>query len=194
MKSWRSIMALLISGALIAGCNQGSTNATSSNSSQQPAATLTSTSELSEQIKNLRSDLFRLQFKVSALESGDATVSTEEEGYDVAKTKFGPLTVSTRGAMPYLDGFKVKLRIGNLTNADFNGAKLNVAWGPPFDEKNFNFEEWSKNQKKKQIDLTTRFHSGAFTDVEITLTPAKAEEIKSFTVGIELNQLALRMR
>lgn len=192
MKSWQSAMALLMSGALIAGCNQGATIATSPNKSQQTAATLTSTSELSEQIKKLRSDLFGLQFRVSALEAGDATVSTEEEGYDVAKTKFGPFTVSTRGATPYLDGFKVKLRIGNLTNADFNGAKLNIAWGPPFDEKNFNFEEWSKNQKKKGVDLTTRFRSGAFTDVEIVLTPAKAAEIKSFTVGIELNQLALR--
>ena len=191
MRSWNLTMVLLVTGALVAACNQGTTNgAVSSNNSQQPASTRTS--ELTEQIKKLRSDLFVLQFRVSALESGEATVSTEEEGYGVAKTKFGPLTVSTRGATPYLDGFKVKLRIGNLTNANFNGAKLNVAWGPPFDEKNL--EEWSKNQKKKEIDLTTHFLSGAFTDVEIALTPAKAEEIKSFTVGIELNQLSLRVR
>lgn len=129
---------------------------------------------------------------MNALESGDATVSTEEEGYDVARTKFGPFTVSTRGATPYLDGFKVKLRIGNLTNANFNGAKLKVAWGPPFNAQNV--EEWSNAQKTKEIDMTTQFRSGAFTDVEIALTPAKADEIKSFTVGIELNQLALRTR
>ena len=191
MNNRQSILALLISGVLVAGCNQGSTTpAATPNTSQQPTAT--PTSELTEQIKKLRSDLFILQFRVSALESGEATVSTEEEGYGVAKTKFGPLTISTRGATPYLDGFKVKLRIGNLTNANFNGAKLNVVWGPPFDEKNI--EEWNKNQRKKEIDLTTRFLSGVFTDVEIALTPAKAEDIKSFTVGIELNQLSLRVQ
>lgn len=191
MKNWQSTLALLISGVLVAGCNQGSTSpAATTNNSEKPTAT--PTSELAEQIRKLRTDLFRLQYRVFALESGEATVSTEEEGYDVAKTKFGPITVSTRGATPYLDGFKVKLRIGNLTNANFNGAKLNVSWGPPLDEKNI--EEWSKNQRKKEIDLTTRFLSGAFTDVEIALTPAKAEDIKSFTVGIELNQLSLRVR
>jgi hypothetical protein len=160
----------------MSACNQGSTS-----------------SELSNQIKELRSDLFVLQFRVSALESGEATVSTEEETYDIAKTKFGPFTVSSRGATPYLDGFKVKLRIGNLTNAKFHGAKLNIAWGPPYDNKKSNYEDWSKNQKKKTIDLTTSFSPGAFNDIEIALTPAKAEEIKAFTVGIELNQLALRM-
>jgi len=183
-------MALFISGVLVAGCNQGSSTPSTNNSQSNVA--FASASETGEELKKLRSDLFGLELRLSALESGDATVSTEEEGYDVAKTKFGPLTVSTRGATPYLDGFKVKLRIGNLTNAHFNGAKLNVGWGPPLIEKNF--AEWIKNQKKKKIDLTTRFLSGAFTDIEIALTPAKAEDIKSITVGIELNQLSLRVR
>lgn len=192
MNNWQSTLALLISGVLFAGCNQGSTTpAPTTNNSQQPTAT--PTSELTDQIKKLRTDLFKLRFRVDALESSDATVSTEEEGYDVAKTKFGPLTVATRGAKPYLDGFKVKLQIGNLTNANFNGAKLNVGWGPPFDEKK-DILEWSKNQRKKEIDLTTRFLSGAFTDVEIVMTPAKAEDIKSITVGIELNRLSLLIR
>lgn len=186
MTSWQLTMALFVSSVLVVGCNQEL--GTPSPTSPQPNSTL----EIGEQIKKLRSELFALELRLSALESGDATVSTEEEGYDVAKTKFGPFTVSTRGAAPYLDGFKVKLRIGNLTNANFSGAKLNVAWGPPFTEKSV--EEWSKNQKKKQIDLTTRFLSGAFTDVEIVLTPAKAEEIKSIAIGIELNQLSLRAR
>lgn len=113
MKSCQFIIVLLVSGIFVIGCDQGSTS-----------------SELSNQIKELRSDLFALQFRVLALESAEATVSTEEEGYDIAKTKFGPFTVSCRGATPYLDGFKVKLRIGNLTNAMFNGAKLNISWGP----------------------------------------------------------------
>lgn len=188
MDNWRLTIALLISGALVAGCNPRSTN-TAAPPHKQPTATPT------EQINNLRAELFALQYRVSALESGEATVSTEEAGYGVAKTKFGPFTVSTRSATPYLDGFKVKLRIGNLTNANFNGAKLNVNWGPPLDEKNSkNLEEWNKNQRLKVIDLTTNFPSGAFTDVEIVLTPAKAEDIKTFTVGIELNQLSLRER
>ena len=145
-----------------------------------------------DDLMKLRFELFALKQRVATLESGEATVSTDEEGYDVARTKFGPLTVSTRGATPYLDGYKVKLRIGNLTNANFNGAKVKLGWGPPFDAKNY--QEWSKAQKSKEVDITTKLASGAFTDVEVSLTPAKPEEVKSFTVGFTLNQLELRAR
>jgi hypothetical protein len=137
-------------------------------------------------------DLLKLQFKVDALESGDASVSTEDQGYGVAKTNFGAFTVSTRSVTPYLDGFKVKLRIGNLTSANFNGAKISVSWGPPFDEKNPS--EFLKNQKKKDFSLTNQFVSGAFTDVDIALTPAKPQDVKSFWVGIQLDQLSMRAR
>jgi hypothetical protein len=176
MKIMQFSVFVLITAVLLASCNQGSTS-----------------SDFSKQITELKSELLVLQIRVSALESGEATVSTEEEGYDIAKTKFGPFTVSCSGATPYLDGFKVKLRIGNLTNAKFNGAKLNICWGPRFDSEKIKYEEWSKNQKKKTINLTDSFTPGSFKDIEVALTPAKAEEIKFFTVGIELNQLALRV-
>ena len=133
-----------------------------------------------------------MKSRVQTLESGEATVSTEEQGYDVSRTKFGPFTVSTRGATPYLDGYKVKLRIGNLTNANFNGAKLKLGWGPQYDSQKP--EEWEKSQKKREISITNMLASGSFTDVEVVLTPAKPEEIKSFTVGFELDQLQLRVR
>lgn len=66
--------------------------------------------------------------------------------------------------------------------------------GAPYNNNKMTYEEWNKNRKKKTVDLTTNFPPGAFNDIEIAMTPAKPEEIKSFTVGIELNQLALRVR
>lgn len=44
------------------------------------------------------------------------------------------------------------------------------------------------------MTLTTKLMSGSFTDVDVVLTPAKPEDIKSFSVGFELNQLELRVR
>ncbi|MBS0524350.1 MAG: hypothetical protein JSS04_12035 [Proteobacteria bacterium] len=177
-----------LAGLLLASCKQDLPS-----SPQATIAPAPTPSVSVEDLRKLRGQIFLLQQRVAALESGGATVSTEEEGYDVARTKFGPLTVSSRGAAPYLDGYKVELRIGNLTNANFDGVKLNLAWGPPGDA-NTDFVQWSKAQKTKQLDLTTKLAAGAFTDVEVVLTPAKPDEIKSFTVGFELNQLELRSR
>lgn len=169
----------------LAACNQGT------QTSPTPAP-VPNVPDLSSEVRKLQMDLLKLQFRVDALESGDASVSAEEQGYGVAKTSFGAFTISTRSVTPYLDGFKIKLRIGNLTTANFNGAKLTVTWGPPYDEKSPG--EFFKNQKKKEFSLTNQFVSGAFTDVEVALTPAKPEDVKSLSVGIQLDQLSLRAR
>ena len=101
---------LVFSGCLaLAGCNQGT-------QSPSPAPSTPKVPDLSEDVGKLQIDLLKLQFRVDALESGDASVSSEEQGYGIANTNFGTFTVSTRAVTPYLDGFKVKLRIGNLTS------------------------------------------------------------------------------
>lgn len=147
--------------------------------------------DISEKVHGLENDLQALKFRVDVLESGEASVTTEEEVYGIAKTKFGTFTVLARNVTPYLDGFKVKLRIGNLASANFNGAKISVAWGPSYDNKNPG--EYYKNRKEKKFDVTDEFSSGSYTDVEVALTPAKPEEVKRLLVGIELNQLSLQV-
>jgi hypothetical protein len=180
-----------IAAASLAACNQ-------SPSPQQPSAQLSPQietpkpdSDLAKRVQKLQGVVYGLQLRVSQLESGDATVSTEEQVYGIAKTNFGTFTVTAKSVTPYLDGFKVKLSFGNLTSATFNGAKINVSWGPPYDEKNA--ETYVSSQKNKEFSVTTRFPSGAFSDVEVVLTPAKPEEVKSLSVGIQLDQLAMRV-
>ena len=180
---------LVLFAACLSACNgQGN----SSSSDAQADAVSAQVHELRKAIAKLELEATFLKFRVEALESGAANPSTEEQGYDIARTKFGPFTVSTRGVTPYLDGFKIRLRVGNLTNADFNGAKLNLGWGPPYEGQKY--DEWEKAQKKRQVSVTNRFASGSFTDIEVILTPAKPEEVKSISVGFELDQLQLRVR
>lgn len=189
MRRCLSAGAITLAGLLLSACKQQEASSPPASVASSPA---TAPSVSVDDIRKLENQVFLLQQRVAALESGEAAVTTEEEGYDIAHTKFGPLTVSSRGATPFLDGYKVKLRIGNLSNANFNGVKLNLAWGLPFDANNPG--QWSKSQKTKELALTTKLASGTFTDVEVALTPAKPEEIKVFTVGFELNQLELRVR
>lgn len=128
-----------------------------------------------------------LRTRLEGLTSGSATVSTERDEYGIARTPFGPFTVISRAVTPYLDGFRITLAIGNLTAATFQGAKLKVSWGPPFDSTNF-----VKDRKERGFDVTTIFSPGAYAIVVVALTPASANEIKEIDVGITLNQMSLR--
>ncbi len=153
----------------------------------------------------LKLDLSMLQFRVDALESGDADISTDGQGYGIAKTQFGPFTVSTKAVTPYLDGFKVKLDIGNLTSADFDGAKITISWGLRYGYEQPErrparkdlVEYWNgidKSQKKKEFSVTNKFSSGTFTELEVALTPAIPAEVKAISVGIKLDNISLRIK
>jgi hypothetical protein len=196
----RAAEVILLSSLMIStltGCNQNTPP--NSQAPQQQVQQKNPEAELAERLRTLettvnqlQANFFKLSFRVYALESGDAMVSTEQQGYGIAKTNYGTFTVSTNGVTPYLDGFKVKLRIGNLSTANFNGAKISVSWGPPYDEKNA--EEYLKNQKKKEFSVTNYFPAGSFTDVQVALTPAKPAEVKTLSVGIQFDQLSLHTR
>lgn len=184
-----SLHSLLVA-AVLAGCGpQIDAPAPSQPSASAPAD---KQAELADRVEYLSAEIGDLRDRVDALESGAATVTTDGNGYDVARTRFGAFTVSTRGATPYLDGYKVRLRIGNLTTANFTGATLKLEWGPPYNS--MRASERRKNMKKKDVNIPNRLTSGSFTEVDVILTPAKPEEIKTFTVGLELNQLGLPVR
>lgn len=153
------------------------------------ASTSKDLNSVSSKVDSLSGDYARLASRIMALEQGSALLSTESEGYAIAGTKFGPFIVTRKGVSQYQDGYKIKLGIGNLTTASYKGAKLHVTWGvlSGHDKK------WTEEQSR-DFNIADELSSGAYTNVEITLSPARAEEIKIIQIGIELTQLYLKAR
>jgi len=144
---------------------------------------------ISNNVDSISNDYAKLASRITALEPSNALLSTVSEGYTIASTKFGPFIITKKGASQYQDGFKVKLGIGNFTSATFKGAKLHVTWGVLSGQD----KKWI-NEQSKEFNITDELSSGAYTNVEIALTPAKADEIKTIQVGIELSQIYLKTR
>jgi hypothetical protein len=84
------------------------------------------------------------------------------------------------------------LSIGNPTTINFSGSEIEVEWGLPWVGSNHSFAEIQQSQKTKKFTFAKPFSSGAYTHVEVALTPAKPEEVKSIEVGIQWNRLSLR--
>jgi hypothetical protein len=144
---------------------------------------------LSVRVDSTSNNYARLASQVSGLEPGSTFLSTENEGYAIARTQFGPFIISRRGVSPYQDGFRIKLAIGNLTNASFKGAKLRVTFGS-FSVRDKKFTD----EQSKLFNISDELSVGAFTNVDIALSPAKAEEIKTIEVGLELSQMYLKTK
>jgi len=106
-----------------------------------------------------------------------ATVRLDEKTFDVAATRMGPVTVSAQSVAPYMDGFKITLRFGNLTSATLTGASVQLGWG---------------TNGKKRVQIAQDFRAGAFTDVEVIVSPASAKDISEIVVTPEFTGVVLR--
>jgi hypothetical protein len=153
--------------------------------------------KLNKTVLELQGRLYRTGYKLDSHVSSQAEVSTEEQVYAVSMTQFGAFTVVSKGVSPYLDGYKVRLLIGNLTSANFSGGKINISWGlpfPDFDSKTLtdDLEKYQKSQKQKEFEVTNDFPGGSYTELELSLTPAKPDEIKRISVGVNFTTMWLR--
>jgi hypothetical protein len=173
-------VGFILAAALVQGCS----------GKDEPEANATPAPDHQAEIDRLTDRVDRLLVRLSILESEAATVDTESQAFDIAKTPFGPFTISAKEITPFLDGYKVKLHIGNVTSARFVGARLKVGWGVPMGA--LPTREFLKAQKSKDIEVMHEFPPGAFTVVEVALTPAKADEVKELSVSLKLSQLQLK--
>jgi hypothetical protein len=158
---------------------------------QGKSAPIKNAGALENRVEKLEGRVFVMEMRMKNLQYGPAEVSTEEVAYSTAKTPFGTFMVFCDGVIPYLDGFKVTLKIGNLTAADFMGAELELDWGLPLDTDAASAEGILKSQQHKVISVTDTFKAGKATPIEVILTPAKPAEIKTITVGIQLHQVSM---
>lgn len=123
---------------------------------------------------------FGLRAEVARLEHGSAVLSSESKGYHIARNAFGPFIVSLEDIQPHLDGYKVRLSVGNPTYISYRGAEFQVSWA--------NYAE------SRRITVTDQFLPGTYTEVEAVLTPAKPEDIRQIWVDVSFDQISLSRR
>lgn len=58
--------------------------------------------------------------------SESVAVSTIGPGYSIARTPHGVFLISASVVSPYLDGYKIRLKVGNMLSATMKGAKLPI--------------------------------------------------------------------
>ncbi|HLX94547.1 MAG TPA: hypothetical protein VKU37_02260 [Verrucomicrobiae bacterium] len=118
------------------------------------------------------------------------------KSYQPIDTSLMPLLVSVEDLTPYLDGYKVKIQIGNPYSMEFNGLHISCKWGIPLKYNSntvtTNYTEYVSSQKTKEYDQPEALYSGQWNTVELTIIPATAEEIQNVTISIAPNQIILR--
>lgn len=123
-------------------------------------------------------------------------IDVSEKGFDRIDANLGTFFIVLDDVQPYADGYKISLRIGNPHFIKYSGIKMKVEWGkrrppspnpadfpkegeflPKYTEWMQSEDEWKKQSKTKELSFVETLEAGAWTKIEITLSPATKEEI-----------------
>jgi len=121
-KSQASRLAIALAVCTLTACDHPNPPPSPVKTSPQVGAELVEAfSYVDSRLAQVEQQVRQLQSRIDRLEPDEQTanISTEENLYGLARTKYGTFTISAKVVTPYLDGFRVTLSIGNLTSADF---------------------------------------------------------------------------
>jgi len=146
---------------------------------------------------------FLLDKKSEDSENEYTIVDITGNGFAAAKSNNGTFLISCKGAEPYLDGHKLALKIGNPYFMTYSGFTVKARFGrrPPdvpgsasADQKTewrIRYEQWEKALKEIDVSSIDELAPGAWTNVELILSPSKPEEVGYLSLRIETDQVAL---
>jgi uncharacterized coiled-coil protein SlyX len=94
--------------------------------------------------------------------------------------------ISTKDITPYLDGYKVKLEIGNPHQATFQSLTIRADWGF-----STNSEPWGVYLHSTTNKITETLSPGSWTLVELTLLPCTSEDLRIADFALEMEVVSL---
>lgn len=162
------------------------------------------------EILELRGQIAALEKKVEELEgrmnvayillkdkqdrTDSVTLDLTETTYQRLDTDNGFFLISSEQAVPYLNGYKIPLKIGNPLSVAFSGFKAKVRWAKAYDYKQYtpeSYEAWQKSIQEKEILFTDVVEKGTWNKVEMILSPATAEQLGFVTLSLSTNTVRM---
>lgn len=148
-----------------------------------------------ERIKQIEQQLIKLNaFKDTALEvfsmgHRPAALRVASQGsMSVTSNDFGSFAVCIENIEPYLDGHKVKLKVGSLMNADL---RSDISLSLPVITKDL--PDGSKPEKPRSFraNLGELLPGGKWNDVEIIAPNTKPKDFEMFFVTIDCTAVSM---
>jgi hypothetical protein len=122
------------------------------------------------------------------------SLNLTEHTFQRLDTDTGFFLISVMDAVPYLNGYKLHLRIGNPSYAGYSAAKLTVKWNKQYQYDKYteaSFSEWQKSYQTKETTLLDTLTAGSWNSVELILAPATTEQLGIVTLSMNTDTVFL---
>ncbi|HEV3306465.1 MAG TPA: hypothetical protein VGZ91_08495 [Candidatus Sulfotelmatobacter sp.] len=159
--------------------------------------------DLRKEILEIRKELEALQTKLSVDEyllrikqdkSEEINLDLTQKAYQRLDTDNGFFLVSVEETVPYLNGYKIHLTIGNPSYATYMNYKLKVRYSKPYDWGKYtqaSYDEWNKGILEKEISYPESLQPGTWNSVDVVLAPANADQLGYLTLSMAASTVSL---
>jgi hypothetical protein len=166
--------------------------------------------QVSRQFDDLRKELLALRQEIQTLKTNlsldefllknkqdrsDAiTLDLTQKAYQRLDTDNGFFLVSVEEAAPYLNGYKIRISIGNPSYATYTNYKLKVRYSKPFDWGKYtedSYKEWDKAIQEKEISYPESLQPGAWNGIDVILAPVTADQLGYLTLSMTTSLVSL---
>jgi hypothetical protein len=146
---------------------------------------------LSNEEYSISLDVLRLQLANSARRHMD--LDPVDHSFHALETSSLTLLVALEDITPYLDGFKLHVKIGNPYNMTFDGCTVFCQWGLSGFGSNgiYNAKEWRDSQKSNTVEIATQLLSGCWTPAEVPVVPATTDELRQLRLSVDTKSVIL---
>ena len=146
-----------------------------------------------------RADIVKLAERLSSLESARLMQSDTAyldpaggSGYQYIQTNVTPVLLSFVESSPIGDGTKIRLQVGNLSNATLSGLGLTVRYNKRMPATGAGVEEWNRTLMSTDASDPKDIPAGSWANVDISLPGIKPDELGYLAVKVNLDVLSLR--
>ena len=151
---------------------------------------------LRQEIETLKSKLSLDEyFLKSKQDRSDAvTLDLTQKAYQRLDTDNGFFLISVEEAVPYLNGYKIHITIGNPSYATYTDYKLKVRYSKSFDWGKYtdaSYDEWNKAIQEKEISYPQSLLPGTWNGVDVVLAPVTADQLGYLTLSMTTSTVSL---
>ena len=179
----------------------------------KPSSSAQANAQVRTQYEALRKDFLDLRQEVEALktklEFDEYLLSTKQvktdsisldltqRSYQRLDTDTGFFLVSVEEALPYLNGYKIRLSVGNPSYATYKDYKLTVKWNKTYDWGKYtqaSYDEWNKAIQEKEISFPDSLQPGAWNSVDLILAPVSPDQLGYLMLSMSTATVSLHTR
>jgi hypothetical protein len=106
----------------------------------------------------------------------------------------GSFLVSVVDVSPYLNGYRLKLNMGNPSSARFANSTIKIRWAKAYDFSKFTadtYSSWQKSIHEKSVTLTSDLMPGTWNHEDVDLIPAGSNELGFLEMSIDTPTVSL---